>query len=221
MNRIPPICDANPIFLMIDLPQFFRSRALQRIEQSIKTKKMPSRVWIPFLFFRVFVPGIAVNGFTGFGTSSSFCFHTQQVHAVFCRGQALFASSNSTMIDRSSSSEQTQQQLQLQEIEEQLFQISLVEDDDDRRKRFERFITTSIGREKQPYLWIRRTSPFVQQVQEQLKCLGTAVQQEAWDKYVTSGFQAPTNKKSQLWACVDMTVQFQVVVRKLDQELKP
>ena len=105
------------------------------------------------------------------------------------------------------------------EVGEKLLWLSQVEDDDDRRREFEMFIVTRIGGEKQQQRqqpWNRRTSQFVRDVEERLTFLGNAVQDDAWQKYVMSGFRSPRTKKSQLWACVDMTVQFQRVVRKFD-----
>ncbi|CAB9498632.1 expressed unknown protein [Seminavis robusta] len=177
-----------------------------------------SRLWITVFLYLGFSFPIQAFTVTVKPRLSSSHHHVRGRHHL----SPLFSAANSTLMEKSSLS------LEQVQIEEQLLWISQMEDDQDRRERFELFLTDSIGAEKKQMsnvpsssLWDRKTSPFVQEVQEQLKILGTAVQSQAWDKYVTSGFEAPTNQKSHLWACVDMTVQLQVVVRKLEDDLKP
>lgn len=104
----------------------------------------------------------------------------------------------------------------------ELKDLSQESDDEKRRTSFKHFIIEQVEDEQQIMsgIWSRRTSPFVLQLNQQLSVLGQSVQNDAWEEHVVSGFQTPAAAGTvQLWACVDMMVQFKTFIRKLEQEI--
>mmetsp|Transcript_13260 Transcript_13260/g.19072 ORF Transcript_13260/g.19072 Transcript_13260/m.19072 type:complete len:182 (+) Transcript_13260:952-1497(+) len=107
-------------------------------------------------------------------------------------------------------------------LRESVMDFSLITNDEVRREAFEEFILYSIRKEEARLVsWRKDRSCFVRKMDRALGLLGQTVQNGAWDTYVVGGFQRTsetTNEQAQLWACVDMLVQFKTVVCRYDMK---
>ena len=106
--------------------------------------------------------------------------------------------------------------------DEAIFVLSMISNDDLRRKTVKFYLYDGLRREQSFFttgsFWRRDLSTFVRQSKEHLKLIVSAVQADAWESYVTDGCKSPRCQPQQLWACVDMTVQFCKVFRDFDEE---
>ena len=108
--------------------------------------------------------------------------------------------------------------------DEAIFILSMISDDDLRRKTVNSYLLDGLAREQMMLTpgssWDRYDSFFVQKSNKYLRLIGTAVQDEAWEKYITTGCERLPYKPQQLWACVDMTVQFSRVIGNFEKEYR-
>ena len=114
---------------------------------------------------------------------------------------------------------QEEQYLDFRQVDRTLEALTLIEDDDHRRRQFKAFIKDSVAIEGRASLasWTSHASPFVQFANARLAAIGQQVQTAEWNTYVTSGFQElPTQQPPQQWACVDMLVQLGSLVRQAE-----
>lgn len=106
--------------------------------------------------------------------------------------------------------------------DEAIFILSLIDDDEARRRTVASYLRDGLAREQSLLAtgacWQRDRSTFVRQAKEHLKLIGSTVQDEAWEKYVTTGCERVRCQPQQLWACVDMTVQFSKVFHTFNKE---
>ena len=106
--------------------------------------------------------------------------------------------------------------------DEAIFVLSMISDDDLRRKTVKFYLDDGLRREQSFFttgsFWRRDQSTFVRQSKEHLKLISSAVQADAWESNVTDGCKNPGCQPQQLWACVDMTVQFSKVFRDFNEE---
>jgi len=106
--------------------------------------------------------------------------------------------------------------------EEVFLLLSLIGDDNLRRNTLESYLLEGMAREQSKLpmggLWDRNLSSFYERAKTNLETVSTNVQEDAWSKYVATGLKTSQNVPPQLWACVDMTVQFQFVVRSFEEE---
>merc|ERR1712154_642409 len=102
--------------------------------------------------------------------------------------------------------------------------LAMIPDDDDRRKTFKSYVWNAIAKEEEIIhaydVWTRSNSSFVKELKKAMRMIGNAIQDDAWDHYVTSGFEPLTENPPLLWACIDMTVQLQKIIREFEQESK-
>lgn len=102
--------------------------------------------------------------------------------------------------------------------DEELFEFVKMTDDLTRRDDFESFIRKKVLEQKLHEAENKISDlPFVKSVNESLVRLGQSVQDEAWEKHVVSGFSDTIAlQQVHLWACVDMLIQFKVLVKNLE-----
>eukprot|EP00585_Thalassiosira_rotula_P002638 CAMPEP_0196142152 /NCGR_PEP_ID=MMETSP0910-20130528/11187_1 /TAXON_ID=49265 /ORGANISM="Thalassiosira rotula, Strain GSO102" /LENGTH=136 /DNA_ID=CAMNT_0041403431 /DNA_START=232 /DNA_END=642 /DNA_ORIENTATION=+ len=106
--------------------------------------------------------------------------------------------------------------------DEAIFILSMISEDDIRRTTVESYLLDGLARERtllpSGSPWDREGSSFVRRSREHLRLIGEVVQDDAWEIYVCAGCRPLEDKPRQLWACVDMTVQFSRVFAKFDEE---
>ena len=106
--------------------------------------------------------------------------------------------------------------------DEAIFILSMISEDDTRRTTVESYLLDGLAREQMLLPpgshWDRESSSFVRRSREHLKLIGEAVQNDAWEKYICAGCRPLDDKPQQLWACVDMTVQFAKVFAEFDKK---
>jgi hypothetical protein len=101
-------------------------------------------------------------------------------------------------------------------LEDELLSLAQISDDDLRRDSFESFLLSKMVKPQSGFRI--QDLFFVEQVNDGLTRLGTAIQDQSWEKYVISGFEenAAVLEDKTLWACVDMLIQFKMLVKKLE-----
>lgn len=106
--------------------------------------------------------------------------------------------------------------------DEAILFLSMISDDDLRRKTVKLYLRDGLRREQSLLttgsFWHTDRSTFVQQSKKYLKQIGSTAQEKAWEKYITTGCERPRRQPQQMWACVDMTVQFSKVFHKFNEE---
>lgn len=158
---------------------------------------------------------IMLAPFVGPKVVSGFIAQTRRSESIFTRSRVQVQLKMPLYVDEPS-------MLSSLPSDEAIFILSMISDDDSRRKTVKSYLLDGLAREQSLLetgsCWHRDRSTFVRQAREHLKLISGTVQDNAWEKYVTTGCEPRPCQPQQLWACVDMTVQFSKVFHGFNEE---
>lgn len=108
--------------------------------------------------------------------------------------------------------------------DEAIFILSLMYDDGVRRRTVASYLADGVKMERMALRpgasWGEDRSAFVREARGCLRRISSSVQDKEWERYVDLGGRKLHYKPTQLWACIDMTVQFSRVIGAIDEECR-
>lgn len=109
-------------------------------------------------------------------------------------------------------------------LDEAVFILTLMYDDGIRRRTVKSYLANGVKMEQMTLtpgsFWEKDRSAFVSEATERLRSISASVQEKEWERYVDLGGKKLHYKPTQLWACIDMTVQFSRVIEAFDEECR-